>query len=191
MSVCFYLFFTGILLIIICCYVPKKVMLYIFHCYFLPLIQNTIDLRKMVSCRGCADIVIKDQNSSMNALYCDTCWEERVCHGCLKYYPDINDIGKYCDCGKYVFAECGCLAVCWCQSTQGICRKCVSNEVLTCDKCYTFFTISHDRVIVKDDECMCNHCHNDSLNVRVVEQNGSKTSKPSHQPHAQTSDKNS
>lgn len=53
------------------------------------------------------------------------------------------------------------IALCWCQSMDCYCRKCIMSRDVICEECNTNFNnelVDSTKVVVEDCECLCKNC---------------------------------
>lgn len=108
-------------------------------------------------CKSCGTNYCEDFEENIKN-FCDQCWEEKVCNRCKTIYDDSNISHLYCEqCGKHVWAECYCVALCWSQSVDCICRDCIidCSTKLKCKKCKTKKFVRH---FIKNNECLVEDC---------------------------------
>lgn len=106
-----------------------------------------------MSCRECSE-------GCVDADYCLNCYATRVCNRCEFLNPE-EDYGnfKFCeDCNRMISTDCGCVAVCWCQSLNGICHDCVSKYTFQCFKCDAILVPRVGELIVADNDPLCPKC---------------------------------
>jgi len=64
-----------------------------------------------VRCMGCSDIIDTDydvecyRDESGDMVYCDPCWDDRVCKTCGEKYADCDDDCHQCLAAKYISGE--------------------------------------------------------------------------------------
>lgn len=68
---------------------------------------------------------------------CESCLNERVCGRCGSYDEDSYGVMICEKCHRSILGVCGCVAVCWCQATECICKDCIGayKDRFRCEKC--------------------------------------------------------
>jgi hypothetical protein len=108
----------------------------------------------------------KYERDSFVGEYCENCHQEDVCQRCNT--PGDTYIGLFrCEiCEKNISINCddNCLALCWCQAVECICRDCISNydtPILCkeCDKDMRKELSKSTRSVAEDGDCLCDKCN--------------------------------
>ncbi len=105
------------------------------------LCSDTIKNQKLIItssiCYGCKHEIFPDDDAHLvnNLLICEVCWCENVCHRCGNLEDEY--IHMACEICNRKIGHCKCLAICWCQSVDCICRDCIQRVKfkIKCDKC--------------------------------------------------------
>lgn len=94
-------------------------------------------------------------------LLCETCFKENLCQRCFSISKTyIGTSCEYCD-RKISIQDCSCLAICWCQSSNVVCRDCLKDVkfTLVCEKCNT------NMLVILEDESYSGICEDGSEKI--------------------------
>ena len=95
-------------------------------------------------------------------IVCETCVNENLCGRCGEYTKNACS-GFFCErCDRGILIE--CVAVCWCQCHEAICKDCILKEPedrWKCEKCGVDLreSLSEDLALCEDaQETLCIEC---------------------------------